>query len=259
MLMSKIGKMKYLISERQYNLIQEIERQRGHFKLDPIDTFYELLNDRLTKKEKVKYFTKFFENKKGKFFDKEDDYFTSDVIDFYDNPFSNDLNFDVRNRDSISGLAYYIAKHRFGLKKGVDLDYMNYDEDDDKMFFFFDPNLKIFVGRITIFPEFEYFKNTYKVGISAADEELIGSGYGTRMYLTILKNVDYLLSDETLFSGSYRMWKHVLPKYVNVWGVEYHRKNNGKIVTKFTKIDPAKKVSVRKFDRFIGSMVHKKI
>ena len=99
-------------------------------------------------------------------------------------------------------------------------------------------------------------KKTWKVNLSTADEELVGSRYGTRMYLVIIDDVDYLASDDTLYSGSYRMWKHVLPKYVNVWGVI---KDEDGIISKFVKLNDKNKNMVRKFDFFVASSKHNKI
>jgi len=48
--------MKYVITERQYNVIKEIDRESGHFDFEPLDSFFEYMDDQLPKKQKVKLF-----------------------------------------------------------------------------------------------------------------------------------------------------------------------------------------------------------
>lgn len=246
--------MKYIVTETQYKFIQEIGRLSGHYINEPLNDLFEYFAKKLPNKFKHKYFWDYF-NKMG--FDLEyDEFFKEDVEDYFDYSENSEWNDEFKSKDSRSGLAYYIAKKHFGLKKGMEIDYFIRKDEDYLIYYFFDSGLKIFVGKMSIV-ERDFPKGAFKVALSSADEELIGTGYGTKMYLTILHDVKYLLSDDTLFSGSYRMWKHVLPRYVNVWGIqedEYSEKNN-----KFTKIDPEKKMSVRKFDRFIASSKYDKI
>lgn len=244
-------------------IVTEIGRESGHFEIEPLENFFDYLSETLSKKKKTKYFWDFFHGVMGKGIE-YDDYFSSDVVDYFADPKRNEWNEEFKSKEARSAFAYYIAKHHFGLEKGAELDYIKRKEPGTMVFYFFDPSFKIFVGRIYLSKEHDYFKNTYKVGLSAADEELIGAGYGIRMYLTILQNVDYLLSDDTLYSGSYRIWKHSLPKYANVWGVQAHHDYNNNyheyhLFKNFTKIDPTKKTSVRKFDRFIASLKHKTV
>ena len=247
--------MKYLITESQYNLIQEIGRESGHYDFDPLDSFYEFLYENLTMKLKQKFFKQFFEKKLGIEIE-DDDFFPSDVDDYFRNYSTSEWNDEFKTKDARSGLAYYIAKKHANLKESFGLYYMtNKIGGGDIIYYFFDPKFKIFVGRMYITkPDGHLPKKTYQVGLSTADEDLIGGGYGTKMYLTVINNVEYLKSDSTLYSGSYRMWKHVLPKYVNVWGV-----SNKDIFKSFTKLSPEKKMSVRKFDYFIASSKHNTI
>jgi hypothetical protein len=68
--------------------------------------------------------------------------------------------------------------------------------------------------------------------------------------------VDYLASDTILYSGSYRIWKHVLPKYVNVWGVI---DNDYGLPKTIIRMDEKGKKSVKRFDYFLASSKHNKV
>jgi hypothetical protein len=68
--------------------------------------------------------------------------------------------------------------------------------------------------------------------------------------------VDYLASDTILYSGSYRIWKHVLPKYVNVWGVI---DNDYGLAKTIIRMDEKGKKSVKRFDYFLASSKHNKV
>ena len=247
--------MKYVVTESQYNLIKEIGRQAGHYDASPLENFYEYMDEQIPRKQKVKLFKDFFEGKMGlEFFD--DEFLLGDVLGYFDNPLTSEWNKEFKTKDARSGFAYYAAKKYFGLKEKYGLYYLvNKVRGGMRIFYFFDPTLKIFVGRILIDTDSDLPKNIFRVKLSAADEDLVGTGYGTRMYLIVIDNVDYLASDTVLFSGSYRMWKHTLPNYVNVWGIignEYYGWN------KTVKMDDNVK-SVRKFDYFIASSNHNKL
>lgn len=243
--------MKYLISERQYKTILEIERQSGHYEWSPLDSFYDFMDDELPTKMKTKLFKKYFD----KIFKTEiekDEFYQMDVLGFFNEPRRSEWEKKFSSKDSLAGFAYFVAKNYFGLEEGVGIDYYvreGFYGDDSKTFYFFDPKLKIFVGYISIFPIENFPKKTYKVRLSAVDEELIGTGYGIRMYQNILTKVDYLMSDNNLYSGSYRIWKHVLPKYANVWGIY---EENG--LPKIKKLIPGKKTRTEMFDNFIASI-----
>jgi hypothetical protein len=76
------------------------------------------------------------------------------------------------------------------------------------------------------------------------------------MYLIVIDDVNYLASDSILYSGSYRMWKHVLPKYVNVWGLI---ENDWGLPTTIIKMDEKGKKSVNRFDYFVASSHYNKV
>jgi hypothetical protein len=246
--------MKYIITERQYNIIKEIDRESGHFDFEPLDSFFEYMDDQLPKKQKVKLFKEFFREKMGLGVE-EDDFLFGDIIDYFDNPLRSEWGDIFKTKDARSGFAYFVAKKYFGLEEKFGLSYMvnNLNGDDMRIYYFFDPKFKIFVGRFVI----EKLRGKkYTVSLSTADEELIGTGYGTKMYLIVIDDVDYLASDTILYSGSYRMWKHVLPKYVNVWGII---KNDHGLPFTVIKMDDKGKKSVKRFDYFLASSKHNKV
>lgn len=251
--------MKYIITEQQYKIIQEIGRESGHFDFEPLDSFYEFMDDQIPKKQKIRLFKEFFREKMG-FEVVDDDFLVDDVLGYFESPMRSEWSKEFKSKDARSGFAYYVAKKYFGIKDKFGLSYIinKLHGDDSRIYYFFDPKFKIFVGRFMIDKKRRILpKKTFKVGLSAADEELIGSGYGTRMYLVIIDDVEYLASDTILYSGSYRMWKHVLPKYVNVWGVI--EDEQGIFKPKFVKMDEKSKKSVKKFDYFVASSKHNKI
>ena len=71
------------------------------------------------------------------------------------------------------------------------------------------------------------------------------------MYLTVIDDVDYLQSDTLLFTGSLRMWRDVLPKYVNVWAVV-----KDEILTKYIKQTPGKRIKTDRVNYFVASSHH---
>jgi hypothetical protein len=84
-------------------------------------------------------------------------------------------------------------------------------------YWFFDPEIKDFIGRISVSDNENYPSPSYQVGVSSVDPVFIGRGYGNKMYLTVLNDCEYLISDTVLFNDSLNIWTNVLPKYVNVW------------------------------------------
>lgn len=242
-----IKKNNYIISESQYRFLTEIERTAGHHTTEPIANLLEYFNENLSREEKIESFREFFQKKVG--YDKKIK--KGQVISFFDSPWMDAVwPEEWTKKANLASFLYFLAKKYSKLKQGVDLEYMITKEkwSMNKEYFFFDPQLKICIGKINVKKLKEFPGKSYKVALSGVEEELIGTGYGTKMYLTVIEDVDYLASDMTLFSGAYRMWKHVLPKYVNVWGV--YSKDG---ISQFEKLIPEKKTSARKFDFFIAS------
>lgn len=245
---NQIRKINYIITESQLKFLMEIDRNPGHYDADPIYDLFEFYKNTLSKKQRIDSFKDFYK----KIFGKKTELKNDEILNYFLS--QEDVEpAEIAKKGFVSSFAYYIAKNYFDLKQGIEIQYL---VNEDKIFtkskdyYFFDPQLKIFVGKIYTSKIDLKDKTFYKVQISATDEELIGTGYGTKMYLTLIDKLDYLASDTTLFSGAYRMWKHVLPKYVNVWGVYENRSGYG---YNFDKLNPGERKSVRKYDFFIAS------
>ena len=167
---------------------------------------------------------------------------------------------ELTRYDSLTGFAYYLAKKIFNLKSaGLGLSYFINKNGSEKEFYFFDPMFQIFVGKIST-DEANMKGNSLTVQTSAAERKLIGMGYGLKMYLSILENCDYLMSSSVLFTGSFRIWSKVLPKYSNVWYKD-SSSDTGKSKNDFVKINPEEefKKSGGDIDYFVASIYHKKI
>lgn len=240
--------MKYILTESQYQLINELNRMSGHYLIQPIYNLIEYYDKSLTKKQKIESFIDYYTNKLG--VKLPDSLQRREIIQFFSFPHPDELPDEILQKDALSGFVYYIAKKYFDIKEGIDLDFFIAKDpiDGDKEFFFFDPTLKIFVGKIYTKKLDTLPGKSFRIKMSAADDELIGSGYGTKMYLTLIDRYDYIASDFSLFSGAYRMWRHVLPQYVNIWGVE-----ETAVGEKYHKIDPLKRKGNKKFDYFVAS------
>lgn len=245
-----------LIYEKNDIEINELVTPRGHHHSNPLGDFFGLVSYVLDSETRNKLFRKYFQNSNlSKIDDKKiDDY-------FYFLEYSSQKPSGMRNfikYDVVSGFAYYIAKKYFKLKSGgFGLEYVKSDDNDgDKTFFFFDTAFKIFIGKVSIEKIRNQFikGNVYKVGTAAAERKLIGMGYGLKMYLTILEYCDFLISDSILFTGSFRIWSEILPKYVNVWWVNEEKKKVKKITLQKPFAQETDDV-----DFFVASIYHKKV
>lgn len=139
------------------------------------------------------------------------------------------------------GLSYFIEKNKYGRKT----------------FYFFDPIMAIFIGTIEI-DKVPSKKEVYKILSSAAEKKLIGLGYGTKMYLSILDTCDYLQSDNMLYEGSLRLWTTSLPKYANVWFIfEDERKK----IQDFERVIAGQPLTadLTKISRFVASTKYNKL
>lgn len=244
--------VKYIITENQFKVLHEIEPEAGHMIYDPLWSFYTYLDEMVPTKNKISLFKDFFKEKIGVKLKMGDNELKKFVKEYFRNPEDSNFPEKMTTPDSVAGFAYFVADKYFKLKKGVGVNYLEVEEDGDYIYYFFDSGLKIFVGRFYL-AESSKIPNAFKVGMTATAEQLIGTGYGSRMYLTILNNVDYLISDKILFEGSYRMWRNVLPKYVHVWGVVDRNDDEEESEIKFVKIGTNKRQSVKKYSYFIGS------
>lgn len=249
--------MKYIISEKQFKLISEISRMSGNLGVDPLDDLFDYYEYEIPNKQKYHLFLDFFKKKLGfkiPFENKNE--LKYEIQEYFENPSYNAvMGRAFHTKDSISAFSYFIAKEYFGFQEGIDLKFIINDREASKIYYFFDPQLKIFVGKIVTGKNDDFPYDFDQVQLSAADDELIGTGYGLKMYLNVINEVDYLVSDSSLYAGSYRMWKHILPKYCNVWGLE----KTGIYELKFTKMTPQSKRQTQKFDNFVASIKFNKI
>lgn len=241
--------MKYIITERQLEVI-EIGTARGRYDTSPELILWRLFNNEMKKKHKIEAFKNFFSKNLGKEYKKIGDKSILHFFDYLQQRFIWDGDIKT-NPDTESGFAYYIAKNYFGIKEGHSLSFLKIKDYRSHDYFFFDRGLKIFVGCIKVSDYDKLPRNSYKVDYSAVVKPLIGTGYGTKMYLSVLSDVDYLRSDDYLFTGSLRIWRDVLPKYVNVWTVYEF---NDSIFTKVVRQTPGKRVKAKDADFFVASM-----
>lgn len=240
--------MKYFINTHQHKILTELTRTGGNYLIQPVYNVIEYFNKSLNFKQKIDSFKDYYLNILGLKLPKEID--RREILNFFDYPEENFSFQELTKKENLSSFAYFLAKRFTNLKEGIDLVFFVAKEPkgSDREYFFFDPTLKIFVGKIYTVKNENLSGKSYRVKLSATDEELIGGGYGTKMYMTLIEKFDYLASDYTLFEGAYKMWKHVLPKFVNVWGVIEGIDGN-----KYEKIDPNLKKSVIKYDNFVAS------
>lgn len=247
--------MNYLITENQYNNLNEISRSRGRYDANPLeDFFYEIESFKgFKKKDFISVFKKFF-TKIGQEIDNLED---SQILLYFEElprytRGGSVLKGFFYKKEVLASFAYYIVKKHFNLIEGAGgIEYLVF-ESNSRAYFFFDPNFKIFVGGVGLDPEKRFKGKCYSVSISAVERELIGGGYGLKMYLTIINDVDYLISSTVLYAGSLRMWKDVLPKYVNVW-VEFDYKSDPELVI------PGKRYKLDNVQDFIASSNHNKL
>lgn len=247
--------MKYILTERQLEVI-EIGTVRGRYNTSPEDSLWDYFENNLKKKQKIESFKKYYNkvlSEKTKLVG------DNTILLFFEELSDKSINSDIPKEflkeDLVSGFAYYIAKHYFNLTKGVNISYIKVkDVLGGKDYFFFDSALKIFVGMILTMKYDKLPKNSYVVRTSAAVKSLIGQGYGVKMYLNVIKDVDYLRSDTLLYTGSLRMWRDVLSKYVNVWAVY----TIGSL-TQNVKLHPGKRIVASNVDYFVASSYHNTI
>jgi hypothetical protein len=128
----------------------------------------------------------------------------------------------LKNEDIKSNLAYFVVIEFGKLKKlGNLLCYKTDLHRNYHYYFFFDKDLKESIGYIAVeepdkIRGIKFPSGTKQVAESYLDSELIGSGVGKEMYLSVLDDVEILLSDTILSNKSLNIWVNVLPRFVNV-------------------------------------------
>lgn len=209
--------MKYIITESQYKTLQEVGIRQGIFKSSPVQYFWTFINSTISDKKRINAFRNYYTKVLGV---DVASLSGNDVLEFYDE--LDELGTSVlpkklKSKNILSGFAFYLATKFTKLKEGRSLVYFIDTRGDSRNYYFFNLDSKLFVGRIGTNRSNITSGDSYKIKITAAEKSLIGMGYGTKMYLTILDDVDYLISDGTLYPSSLRVWVSSLPKYSNVW------------------------------------------
>ena len=254
--------MNYIITERQQNLLRELYVAQGKFDIKPVIYFYRhLLKDILDKKKKKVFeITRlFFRNELGVSTKKwNDDQLESYLIDIRDNE-SSGTGWNIirtypkvfRKPSTIVSLSYFLMKNLFKVYEFEGLEYVKQVEFPFNRFFFFDPEIQEFVGYLETQKSLSLPGKSMKVAISAVEREYVGRGYGSRMYLCILNQVDYLMSDDTLYPDSLNIWVNYLPNKVNVWAKLYEEDSNSG--SQIVQLTSQKFINPDKIDKLIAS------
>ena len=211
--------MKIIVSERQNKLLQEVTVGKGILRADPLS---ELFDDLLNESNVIKLTRKYLEKVAAPNIHEVTDEKLSNYLDSLSSVyFKEPLPKYYYSPDVVSGLGYFLSKNIFGFKKSYGLNYFVTKTNHEK-YWFFDPEIKQFVGSIVV-------KNVSdsdsigsdsivkRVDFVSIDKAFKGRGYGTKMYLTILSRVDFLMSDSLLYKESLNIWVNILPKYAKVW------------------------------------------
>lgn len=243
--------MDYIYTNNQLEkIITELFTSRGHYETDPLLSFFFLIDETESANKIFKLLRKYFEQYTSKTEPR--------TGNFYEMLWEGILRQHYKSRDwlsrlqisknmfgydSLNGLAYFLAKNLLEFEEGgLGLDYVKIEVFSDNIFYFFDRDMKLFIGKVSTVKK----GKTLRIQTTAAERKLIGMGYGLKMYLTVMQNCDYLISDTTLFSGSLRIWRDILPKYVNVWYQDD--------LDKYTEIIPGERPPLGKISRFAGSI-----
>jgi hypothetical protein len=212
---------KYIISERQERLLKEISVLDGKYNTKPLEYFYTLLLPNILedKSKKVcQLVREFFKYEMGVKINKwSDKLILKYLTGIKENYISQDFPHVFKKNSTISSLSYHLAKNLFKINEFQGLEYVKQSELERYRFFFFDPEIEEFVGYFETRKSLQLPGKSMKVLLSAVEQEYIGRGYGSRMYLCVLDQTDYLASDDGLFLDSLNIWVNYLPKKVNVW------------------------------------------
>jgi len=188
---------KFIISESQYNMLREMQIPSGKYETNPLGDFLGFLDSKLSTKKISKMTRKYLESHVG--------LDTSMISDENLYEYFSKLKWDWEDKITgipkyfyrpgiISGLSYYFAKNLFKLKKtAYGLVYYLDELGTYRNYWFFDPEIKDFIGRIQIQVNDNFPSPSYQVALSSVDKAFIGRGYGNKMYLTILNDCEYLL------------------------------------------------------------------
>lgn len=263
--------MNYIITEKQQNLLKELYVAQGKFDVNPVIYFYRhILKDILNKKKKrVFEITRlFFKNELGLSVKKlNDDQLESYLIDIRDSESSgtrwstlgsgtgwNTLRAYpkvFRKPSTIVSLSYFLMKNLFKVYEFEGLEYVKQVEFPFNRFFFFDPEIQEFVGYLETKKSLSLPGKSMQVVMSAVEKEYVGRGYGSRMYICVINQVDYLMSDDTLYPDSLNIWVNYLPNKVNVWAKLYEEDSNSG--SQIVQLTSQKFINPDKIDKLIAS------
>lgn len=231
--------MKYIITERQSKLLNEIRIGLGEYESYSqgylFSTF--LADPSVSYEEIFKKTKKYLSSVVGLDVSK----LTNDEIYEYVKslrfkPSGGKRNNKLYSIGIISGLSYYLATKLRKMKSSYGLTYFTEKVGSFVTYWFFDPENEDFVGRILVEIN-DIYPNSANINLSEIDKPLIGKGYGNKMYLTLINIYTYLMSDKILYKASLNIWVNVLPRYCNVWA-KISGKNEYFKITKDELIDP---------------------
>ncbi len=211
--------MKFLITKSQYNILKEVTVNPGKFSNNSQgEAFSAIMNyDDIPVKDLINKVKRYFKTVAYIDISKMSD---QDILAYL-----NSLKYESRTKKRsklysigiVSGLSYYLSKSFKKLTKNkYGLEYYVESFDSFVSFWFFDPEIRDFVGRI-VCEESDILPNSISITLSEVDRGLIGQGYGTKIYLSLLEKYKYVMSDKILYNESLNMWVNSLPRYCNVW------------------------------------------
>lgn len=205
--------------------IEEISLFQGTLSRDIEDSLYNVIDNALKETKIIKELIKFA--KEEFFLDLSDihprdlyDYWT-DAAQGYGAKIKKNKLKKLKERYFWSAFMYRLVKNNFKLKNSQGLEFLEIQND----YFFFDPEIEDYIGFMTCsklgksaWTTKAIKKSALCVNTSAVDKAFHGSGYGKKMYLTVIDDAGCLLSDISLYESSLNIWVNVLPKYVKYVG-----------------------------------------
>lgn len=215
---------KYIITERQEKLLKEIRVVPGELIITPLyNVFKYLIIPKLKTNSKfvIQSTRMFFRDEMGKNLKKYNDGDLENYLIDLSDTVSNRYSKSLRKPATIASLAYYLVKKMYKFQEFQGLEYIKKINSPFYRYLFFDPEIQEFIGFMEVRKSLSLPGNSMKVTLSSVEREYIGRGYGSRMYMCVINQVDYLESDDNLYPDSLNMWVNYLPNKVNVWAEVY--------------------------------------
>jgi len=237
--------MKYIVTEEQYKLISEINIQQGTWDItDSYVDIFTIVKERVNEKNIKNAVKDYIKNELGykltKFKGSDAKKYTELFPDNFEGDY--DIPSELKTKDVLSNLAYYLAKKFLRIKQMNGLDCFIEQRAGGRQYFFFDEELEQSIGSISIRRISEYFgdikfpRDSWAVSTSGLDKESKGTGLGKQMYLAVINDVDVLFSDNFLYLDSLNIWVNVLPNYVYVGAIFNNTDKKPKRLSPKTKI-----------------------